>query len=1098
MASVTGPTNNVTKAAVDVGLDDPLAPDATESAAKADAKATTLKQDHKQLGKFDQNIKDGRSSEANRELGLAGKGVASLAKNDGVAPTGTLALFQIFAAPAGEVPAGEVNPQQALQAFTEISPLLGKPQAGASNSALALDNPHWPLTPLPSQSALLGVQTMESFAAQTSGTALKELPLEAPLRTATPAKGKSAGEATAPTGKAPDPQIVARVAFVQKLAALTQQTFAAQLNPEVKQQVAQQLGKKALGVLQPFADQIPALTGALKGVFSAMTSQVDAGATDIEIPPPSLTLIEGAVGAAFGKADGFAAQVKANSAQIMPILQKMQEGDTGALQQAPAHIQDLVKGVVSWNSAKGGAAFPHNLGTSKSAATGTDIPEAGGAETAGSGTPPGGSPPVGTGVPTQAGGALSTGSSAVGLSSSATTLDQLSLSNMDINQLIFMVMSEAGQEQTGELQDAMRDMQKNTLAKQAQRQKEEALSKAKTDMKTQIDNTYYSLVALGPTNGGILPTVSMQQFEDGMSVSWGDGQSMTDSSGNPTGNWSGPTPTWQMPSPLPTAWTTPPATTTGGKTAQSGIGATSYGLDTAQYTYLADYFAALQKADPTDYGSMSLDQWLQAKTTATPKGAGLISPITSAKDAAKNIAAAGNLSKATLPNGGTNTGAVADLHKAVTDPTFVDANGVGDPQAAADIDAILLAQGIMLPGSDLDRTKALAELVTMESALYNSSDKPPAGLGDKLAADEALLQSVLTNAEQGGLGTGTPDPATQLQKFLTASPPQKGLASWMKDFTSSAASIGKQFKTLEGTTSDPTGAQTGYTGGSFTFPASGATFDVKGNTGSVSGSGTWSGDRDSDTGDLGDHDASGGASINLGPDYSLPGGASDALNQILSDIGGSTTMSGDQMAALGSAPTSLPSDLKFTPPDPKKPAVDLGTEHDAAFAVNDSSTQAFVNGLPGNLPVNANGQPYDPGGGAYQGADGKTHVLSPDQQSILAELTSGGSPSIKLGPTPDQLEQQANQQALVDQINSNHMPTQLGSTVMNQSGSLGDFNAASQKASDDLDSLGDMSTNLQMRLQMLQSQYSQIMEALSNIMKSMNQTSQTLVENLKG
>jgi len=61
----------------------------------------------------------------------------------------------------------------------------------------------------------------------------------------------------------------------------------------------------------------------------------------------------------------------------------------------------------------------------------------------------------------------------------------------------------------------------------------------------------------------------------------------------------------------------------------------------------------------------------------------------------------------------------------------------------------------------------------------------------------------------------------------------------------------------------------------------------------------------------------------------------------------------------------------------------------------------------------------------------------------------------------------------------------------------GQLRQAQATANESLDSLSDMSQAMQMKIQMEQSQYSQIMEAISNIEKKMSDTSNSIIQNMK-
>ena len=57
--------------------------------------------------------------------------------------------------------------------------------------------------------------------------------------------------------------------------------------------------------------------------------------------------------------------------------------------------------------------------------------------------------------------------------------------------------------------------------------------------------------------------------------------------------------------------------------------------------------------------------------------------------------------------------------------------------------------------------------------------------------------------------------------------------------------------------------------------------------------------------------------------------------------------------------------------------------------------------------------------------------------------------------------------------------------------------AAASQIQKDLDSLGDMSQEMQTKMQMAQDQYSKLMEALSNLLKSANDTQTNIIANMK-
>jgi len=66
-----------------------------------------------------------------------------------------------------------------------------------------------------------------------------------------------------------------------------------------------------------------------------------------------------------------------------------------------------------------------------------------------------------------------------------------------------------------------------------------------------------------------------------------------------------------------------------------------------------------------------------------------------------------------------------------------------------------------------------------------------------------------------------------------------------------------------------------------------------------------------------------------------------------------------------------------------------------------------------------------------------------------------------------------------------------------KTGTLAEFALIEQKMNDELDSMSETGTMQQMRLQMVMDRRAKLFEALSNIMKKMSATKETLNGNLK-
>lgn len=178
----------------------------------------------------------------------------------------------------------------------------------------------------------------------------------------------------------------------------------------------------------------------------------------------------------------------------------------------------------------------------------------------------------------------------------------------------------------------------------------------------------------------------------------------------------------------------------------------------------------------------------------------------------------------------------------------------------------------------------------------------------------------------------------------------------------------------------------------------------------------------------------------------------------------------------GEAPAATTTTTTSTPDDGLSQADFTGAFGSAA------ANQDVYNRLVKGLPKNAKGQYWDPG------------TLPADEEALLNQLVSDGV--ITLGQSPTQLNAASNAQS-EGEAELQAQGAQARATGLNHMGNINDMQSAVDDAQGVLDSLGDMSTDMQMRIQLEQSQYSQIMEALSNIMKKMSDTRQAIVENMK-
>jgi hypothetical protein len=1028
---------------------------------EADAKALNKTFDNKAQAHFATTIAQGRDQQAtlDRSLGrlgggTQGLGVSALATSDGVAApaSGPQFLQNLWVASGANEQPQEANSQQALGAFQPLLALLGKPQAGATDSGLSLGAGHLPLTPLAGQAQLVPLALNSAF---------MSLPVHPDaaahvarwIAQANGAAAPATGDATA-NGQ-PDPQIVQRVAFVQRISAMMSKTFQAQLDPATVTATATSLGQKASGVLEPFAAQMPMLTQAVQQAYASMKTT-----GTVEVPGQALSMIESAVGAAFTQSSAFAGAVKANSGQIAQVLQKHLDGDTTAIANAPPALQKLVTGVMSWNQRHGDGTFPQ---TSASPAT------LGSAATTGS-------PAAASSADTIAGASFSTdGSGAVDMSGTGTgsPVDgSVNFGTMDINSLIFMVMSKAADENTYELEDSMNDLQQNTLNKEAARKKQEAQQQQQTAMKQQIDNEYYSLEA----QKEILPTVQLSDWENYRQVSWGDGQC------NPDGSYVGPTAQLPpLPDPLPAIFTTPPPPA--GQTTSTTTAA-SYGLSDAQLQDLTDVFNSLSPAPAS-----SVDAWLQG---APPTGLGMTYPITTVLEATQNLQAAVNYLS---PSGGAPAGTVAPA--------------AGSTPATGTVTSADLQPGGTLYG-ELQNYVECEVLTKMGVSLDVDSDAAAiADINKKLAADPTLAPQVSTvlttlftqataalgkvvESHKLYLSTGVTAAAGPTGSHNMAFYPNIGAHSW-GDYLNNDNWVPGRSGAFGAT--DANGIKDT---GNWNWSPSGmqAKFGLANNDGKTFDTGTWTyslgagdvnADPTSDAGILGMvsalQDKMSSASVPASISFPLIDTAYNAFSTDLNSSIAPGTVPSDFTSGgiVGlTASTGAPVTPVATAPVVNTDA--LKSEFTSAFG--DSSQLTFLQGLPDSLPKNANGEPIDPG------------TLGPNQEAIIAQLVSTGA--LTLGVDDQTLEarqlsqgNQADYQAYLTSIN------ETPATALNNTGTLAAMANSVSAAQDDVDSLGDMGDSMQMEVQVQMDKYSQIMEALSNIMKKMADTSQSIIENMK-
>lgn len=1095
MATIAGPTQGT----LNNGAIDPnqQSADTAQNAqnVKAHAKAFAKKED----AHLSHAIQEGRRDDASVKAELKGgsHGIAALALADGVATTGLKALAQIMQAPSAVVGAPvEVDSAQALADFSALQPLLGKPQGGATEALFEIGKGALPRVAVAGQTKLVALAHAD-FAEASA----------APSRSS-----RSEKSAVVTTLAKPDPEIVARVELVKRLASLMLRTTAAQVDPATANKVAHSLGERPAGLLEPLASQMPALKEAIQKAFAALHSGAALGSSDVELPQQALSMIETAVGKAAGQAKDFVVQVKANSVQVAAVLQKHMDGDASAIARAPAAIQKLVTGVMSWNHKHGDGSFPAAQASADSATV------ASGAAAA---------PLL----------AQLTGAAPTKTSSEAAALGEGVFGAMDIDSLIMMVMTAGSTEQTNELQDSLKEMQNNTLAKQAARKKHEAMQAQQTAMKSAIDNEFYSLQA----QGKLLPTVKMEDWENFRQIRFGDGQTNAD------GTFTGPNAQLPpLPDPLPTVFTqqSAPAGAVG-----DIASATTYGLTAAQYNFLQEQYDTLPKPKPD-----TLAAWL---TLPGPPPAGVgLKPITKVQDAIDNVKAAAGVPAALAADAKQQAAAAVPVNADVAIPAtmyedyqsdtktpealLLDLNSMLNPQPPTAQSKALVAQLAFLgcdAGSAATHIMALIVGLAKGQLLTNNSNVRSTDNDDQMNTQIDNLNQVLTAATKAlgadqGAALQTMVMGAEHQVFKQFSDASKSLADLYGSNGNAAGNVGNDqllastdtyIATLNAT-AIPAGANEQQPGG----PAVGKMTPGKANASDKYGSNAI--DHPDQVGDGIGKGGAWAAALTVLP-FFPPGAAVMAILELtgnwstlfdghaddnarsfsaISDTLDKWSHSGPQVTggitegqsvkvsdlrnAVRQASANQLTNAETKSASPQSAALSvLAAAYNAAFGTADAKAQAaFIAGLPGSLPKNARGEFYDPGTDKSR----DPNALTPAEALIVKQLVSAGA--FPLGKTPTQLTAEAKSEgdatayaAYLDSIGASQ------ATALNETGSLAAMGNAVSAAQDQIDSLGDVSTSLQMRIQLQQGHYSQIMEALSNIMKKMGDVHQAIVENMK-
>ncbi len=665
-------------------------------------------------------------------------------------------------------------------------------------------------------------------------------------------------------------------------------------------------------------------------------------------------------------------------------------------------------------------------------------------------------------------------------------------SSADIDALIFMVMTEAADEQTHELQDSINDLKANNLAKQAQRQKMEAMNAAQAKMKSAIDQQYYALHAAGT----IQPSVTLTQFESGVVVNWGDGQC-----DDTTGTYSGPAPYWNLPSfdsSTWKSWTTPPPPPTAapGSSASPVVGGdATFGLSASKYKYFQDDFASLPASVRAAYPG-GLDDWLQnapdgPKLTPLPASAVNPSDLSNPSDPSSSVAppTAANPS-ATLTTAAANDQA-ADAWAKSNDPSAA-------PPPPTDLTTLTAAQISALSPDDLQT------LLAANTSTFG-----------KLLPDQ--LSAVLTVLLGGA--SGFPEDLksafAELQKHfpqicaaMTPPLPTNGVpnsAAWGTAPLTAGNIVNALIVATNYQEVGEIGAANGF--GSPAAPWSSDANAVCDNWGKTILSALIGGNPEV-AGTVGqlilehaNNLVQGGAdpvpsiSENGIFGFAVPQMVSQGLSNVQKN-GYSWKEFQDKLNGSSLSDFIDTQVSRFEPPASAATTAastnTLKAEYSAAFNGTPSALAQLPSGL---FAQNSNGGWYIP--------TDKWNALTANQQQGIKAMLAGGLITVSENQSAiDQqaaakLQEQQTQQAVVAQINAGNTPPDLAGQVFNATGGFASFTTACDNAKSDLDTLGDMTTTMQMSIQLEQSQYSQIMEALSNVMKKMADTGQAIVENMK-
>ena len=619
----------------------------------------------------------------------------------------------------------------------------------------------------------------------------------------------------------------------------------------------------------------------------------------------------------------------------------------------------------------------------------------------------------------------------------AQTKGFINLDTGDIDCLISLVMAECTQTEDDMLRDQLAEMQKSNNQKKAQREKENALNQANTRLDGQMHAEFNML----QSTGQVAPNKTFEDYKSFRQVAWGDGQ-LTDD-----GHWVGPAPALTEPRPpLIPDWlakgTVAPAAGAGG-TADPLIA--KYGLDGDTLASLSALWkTSFPKGTPAEFNTWLRDTVKLHPVASTGKAA--------LEDTEANL----QLALAVIAPGSTlltpKTGASGTLTQAAL---------ASSP----------LADYLKLEGQ-LDALKAAG--FDVGTALLNNENNIKKAVAGKTA------------------GADVPDLAAAMQGIIAASEAAAGqtLKAGIDSMNALVAAVG---------TDDPNAGWQEVT-----------TIDHKERTG---------GDGDTD-----------GFSItvldgNISDPNILNFGANGITTQILTKDEDMSNW--DSRAVCHTQPGSALSELQdlIAANDPTKTVGIDGLKKAVANIANSTGSGADLSPLTANLGlptapvVNANDVSEQRTGvgdaindqltaldlilsNTTANADGSLYgdIPAGAKQAYDALIAAG---VIKQGISPqDAAAAEAKREQAESDLKS-FMAGKSGGTAQDYamkftgSGSLADLGAQLDKAKSDLQSMGDTSEMVQMRLQSMMDARSKIVEMWSNMLKKIASTSDTLVANCK-